>query len=482
MAKKRQSTGLPKPRDNQPQQPESNGEAVQGEKKLTPAASKEQKSRREQEQETMRNVLFWSVVFLVGVAALIGVVFVVDQVINPRRTVANVNDQSISVAEFQTRVRIERALINEEVSITVSPLISLGLVADPNDAINQLYQFDPEFRQLIDDLGASDRLGLRVLNTMIDDRLIEQEAERLGVSVTDEEIDEAIKRFLQIGEFEEDPADLLDVEDPLPVGVDDIDEAFEGEEGEEAEEPVIDATPTPLVSPTPSPEPTQTPEPEISPTPSLTPFPSPTPTERPSAEERQQAVNDQLALFYRNVGIDANVSRNDIREVFRIRALRDKLAREVLDVPEAAIWVNSRHILVSTESEAQDIIEALNNGESFAAIARVSSQDTGSGANGGELNWVNSYNFVAGFREAVREQPVGAISEEPVQTDFGFHIIQVREREERDIEDAEVSAVLEEGFSEWLREFRSQPDNEISTSDIWPDVVPQEPGFTFRQR
>lgn len=479
MAKKRQSTGLPKPRDNQPQQPESNGEAAQGEKKKTPAALKEQKSRREQEQETLRNVLFWSVVFLVGVAVLIGVVFVVDQVINPRRTVASVNDQNISVAEFQKRVRIERALINEEVSITVSPLISLGFVADPNDAINQLYQFDPDFRQLIDDLGASDRLGLRVLNTMIDDRLVMQEAERLGITVTDEEIDEAIKRFLQIGDFEEDPADLLDVEDPLPVGVEDIDDAEEGEAEDEAE---IDATPTPLVSPTPSPEPTETPEPEISPTPSLTPFPSPTPTERPSAEERQQNVNDQLALFYRNVGIDANVSRSDIREVFRIRALRDKLAREVLDIPEAAIWVNSRHILVGTQTEAQDIIEALNNGESFAAIARVSSQDTGSGASGGELNWVNSYNFVPGFREAVREQPVGAISAEPVGTDFGFHIIQVREREERDIEDSEVDAVIEEGFGEWIRDFRNQPDNEISTSDIWPDVVPQEPGFTFRQR
>ncbi|NOK85701.1 MAG: hypothetical protein GFH27_549367n16 [Chloroflexi bacterium AL-W] len=469
MAKKRQSTGLPKQRAvQQPETEATNAPAPGGKARTTTPPVREQKSRREQEQETLRVILFWSTVLLAAIAILIGVVFVVDQVINPRRNVASVNGQGISVADFQKRVRIERALINEQISTAASPLLNFGLVVDPNDAINQLYQFDPAFRQLVDDLGASDRLGLRVLNSMIDDRLILQEANRLGLTVTDEEIDREIERFLEIGEF--------DSFDPFIVGEEDDDE----DSAQATDEPTL--TPTPLVSPTPSPEPTQTPESDTTATPTTTPFPSATPTDVPSSAERQQQINDVVAGFYRNVGRDAGVSRGDIREIFRVRVLRNKLAREVLDVPEVAIWVNARHILVSEEGEARDIIDAINAGESFAAIARISSEDTGSGSNGGELGWANTFNYVEGFREAVRDQEIGVVSAEPVQSDFGFHIIQVRDREERDIEDNEVDSILLEGFADWLREYRNSEENTVSTSNFWPDVVPQEPGFNFRQR
>jgi parvulin-like peptidyl-prolyl isomerase len=479
MAKKRQTTGLPKQR--QPQQPEET--PVEGTTPATlptptikpsaAASRRDERSRREQEQEKLRNILFWAGVVLIGLFVVIAVAFVNDQFFKPRQTVATVNGQNITIADFQKRVRIERALINEEISANVSPLINFGLITDPNDAINQLYQFDANFRQLVDDLGTSDRLGLRVLNGMIDDVIIQQQAEAYNFEITEAEIDDAVLRFLQVGAY-----DPFDPQVPV-TGDSEGDQEGEETDAEATEEPT--STPTPLVSPTPTTAPTQTPVPEVEPTATLTPFPSATPTNVPTTEEIQADIDKIVNDFYRNAGGDAGVSRNDIREIFRLQVLREKLAHEVLEIPEVSIWVDSRHILVNEEETAKDIIAALNEGESFAAIARVSSED-GSGANGGELGWVNSFNYVDGFREAVRELEVGVISAEPVQTSFGWHVIQVREREEREIEDSEIQSIIENEFGTWLTDFRAQPENEIKTSNSWPDNVPTEPRFNLRIR
>lgn len=480
MAKKRQTTGLPKQREpQQPEQPLGEGTtpATLPTPTIKPSAAttrRDERTRREQEQEKLRNILFWAGVALIALFVIIAVAFINEEVFKPRQTVASVNGHNITIAEFEKRVRIERALINEEISANVSPLINLGLIVDPNDAINQLYQFDANFRQLVDDLGTSDRLGLRVLNSMIDDVIIRNEAEAYNFDITEAEIDDAILRFLAVGEY--DPFDPFDPE-ALVV---DTEEGEESETDVEAtDEPT--STPTPLVSPTPTTAPTQTPVPEVEPTATLTPFPSATPTNVPSIEERQSSVDKVINDFYRNTGRDAGVSRNDIREVFRMKVLREKFAHEVLEIPEVSIWVNARHILVNDEDVAKDIIAALNEGESFAAIARVSSED-GSASNGGELGWANTFNYVDGFREAVRELEIGVISPEPVQTSFGWHIIQVREREERDIEDDEVQSIIESGLSTWLTDYRAQPENTITTSNSWPDNVPTDPSFTLRIR
>jgi hypothetical protein len=483
MAKKRQSTGLPKQRE--PQQPPAPTPATPLEEGTTPAtpitpkpsaatSRRDERTRREQEQQKLRTILFWAGVALIAVFIVIIIAFFNDQVLKPRQTVASVNGQNITVGDFQKRVRIERALINEQVSASVSPLVNMGLIPDANEAINQLYQYDANFRQLIDDLGTGDRLGLRVLNSMIDDVIVQKEAEGYNFTITDEEIDDAILRFLEVGEY--DPFDPFDPSAPVA----EEDEA-EGDETNADEVEEATATPTPLVSPTPTTAPTQTPVPEIEPTATLTPFPSPTPTNVPTAAERQSSVDSVVAGFYRNVGRDAGVSREEIREIFRIKVLREKLASEIAELPESAIWVNARHILVNDEEVAKDIIAALNEGESFAAIARVSSED-GSASNGGELGWVNSFQYVDGFREAVRELEIGVISPEPVQTTFGWHVIQVREREERDLEDNERQFVIESELTAWLSEFRANPENTITTSNSWPDFVPSDPSFNLRIR
>ncbi len=89
--------------------------------------------------------------------------------------------------------------------------------------------------------------------------------------------------------------------------------------------------------------------------------------------------------------------------------------------------IKASHILVGTEEEANDIIERLNNGESFEELAKTLSIDTGSGANGGDLDYFKYTDMVQPFSEAAFAMEIGEISA-PVQSDYGYHIIKVTDK------------------------------------------------------
>src|SRR5690606_14172345 len=85
-----------------------------------------------------------------------------------------------------------------------------------------------------------------------------------------------------------------------------------------------------------------------------------------------------------------------------------------------------RHILVKEEQAAKDIIAAIKSKKTtFDAAAKKDSIDPGSGAKGGDLGWGPSSNYVPEFAQAVEKLKKGQITETPVQTQFGWHVIQV---------------------------------------------------------
>jgi peptidyl-prolyl cis-trans isomerase C len=86
-----------------------------------------------------------------------------------------------------------------------------------------------------------------------------------------------------------------------------------------------------------------------------------------------------------------------------------------------------RHILVKDESEAKDIIAQLKKGANFSKLAEEKSIDTQSGKNGGEIRWINQGMVVPAFFDAVMKMKKGAISTEPVKTDFGWHVIKLED-------------------------------------------------------
>ena len=91
-----------------------------------------------------------------------------------------------------------------------------------------------------------------------------------------------------------------------------------------------------------------------------------------------------------------------------------------------------RHILVDKEDDAKEIIASLQKGEKFEKLAERS-KDTGSKAAGGDLDWNAPGNFVKPFSDAMVKLPKGKFTATPVQTQFGWHVIEVT-----DIREAKV--------------------------------------------
>lgn len=87
----------------------------------------------------------------------------------------------------------------------------------------------------------------------------------------------------------------------------------------------------------------------------------------------------------------------------------------------------ARHILVESEDEAKAIIAQIKGGASFEDLAKSKSKDPGSGANGGDLDFAKPENYVPEFSKALMALQKGAMTETPVKTQFGWHIIRLED-------------------------------------------------------
>ena len=84
----------------------------------------------------------------------------------------------------------------------------------------------------------------------------------------------------------------------------------------------------------------------------------------------------------------------------------------------------ARHILVEKEDDAKSIIDQLKKGGKFEELAKKS-KDTGSAANGGDLDWAAPDSFVKPFSDAMVKLNKGQFTETPVKTDYGYHVIRL---------------------------------------------------------
>ena len=85
----------------------------------------------------------------------------------------------------------------------------------------------------------------------------------------------------------------------------------------------------------------------------------------------------------------------------------------------------ARHILVESENEAKDVIAQLKKGASFEKLAAERSKDTGTKDKGGDLDWSVPGNYVKPFGDALAKLKKGQMTDAPVQSNFGWHVIQL---------------------------------------------------------
>ena len=168
---------------------------------------------------------------------------------------------------------------------------------------------------------------------------------------------------------------------------------------------------------------------------------------RPDSPEMRDAIKQQMINRELMVqegakrGLDKNpetaarlsFSRQDvlsnayIQDVLRANPVTDDAVKKEYERIKAQSTkeFKTRHILVDKEDEAKDIIAQIKKGASFEKLAAEKSNDPGSKANGGDLDWSMPSRFVKPFGDAMVKLKKGQFTETPVQTNFGWHVIRV---------------------------------------------------------
>ena len=173
----------------------------------------------------------------------------------------------------------------------------------------------------------------------------------------------------------------------------------------------------------------------------------------------QLALQEQLAQVAKKEGLDKTAEYKKFIEYAERSGLSQAYLKKLVDeikVSDEDVKAEyekqvkaidkkeyrAAHILVEKESEAKELLAKLKDKKkplSFADAAQQYSKDPGSKDNGGELGWFRAQVMVPEFGEALQTMKAGEISDTPVKTQFGYHIINLEEVRETPIDSLEVS-------------------------------------------
>jgi len=401
---------------------------------------------RRHEQQTKRVwIAVIAVVALIVVVLLIGIVN--ELMLKPARPVAMVNGVEIFLGDWRDQVEYRRALL-------VSRITDIAdLVGGDVNQIQQIAGFE------LQTLSDPEILGQQVLEEMVDNQLILQEAEKRGITVTDAEVQNALEeRFL-----------YFDGESPTPQ-----------------------PTPTETLMPTPSLTPiSQSPITEsvelLTPTstpisgPTITPLPTPTAVSLESFEESLDGWSERLNDY----GIDEGLFRNEVRVDLYRKRLLEALVNDT-KVSDEAEQASFFYIRFEDEEEANTILEDIESSGFLSVWNTINSRldlgDVEDTAIAGELLWRTADNLEsilgpevsqAAFELAIEEPSAVIIvtSQTEAETD-AYYIISVSGREERPLTEAAFNNAKQQVFVNWLDTERLR---DVITYERWRVNLPLRP-------
>ena len=426
-------------------------------------------ARLERERRQVTIVQTVAVVMIGVVALLLGYGYLDANYLQKQKPVAEVNGEKITIVQWQERIQLERSNLVNEYQRYQFYQQQFGM-----DFSQQLQQIELSFQY-------PDLLASQVLDQMIDDVLIRQEAEKLGITVSDEELEKAIQA--NYGFFPDGT--------PTPT-ITPTEFVFEYPTLTSQQLTLYPSTATPTKFVTPSPEPTATTDPAITPTATLTAppptqtftpapptptfvpedvTPTPTPHTLEGFKADYQLTVDQLAAY--------GISEATLREVYRTSLLRTKLQEAVITVSNTEQQVLARHILVDDVAVAETLRQKLLNGDDFAETAMEYSKDTGSAVDGGSLGWFGKNQMVAEFEAAAFSQEIGEIGP-VVQSSFGYHIIQVIAKQELPVTASQAEQNRQVAFVQWLETVRLTSD--IVKYEDRMTQIPPVPDFSSQNQ
>jgi len=378
------------------------------------ALTRKQISRREREQRLRRRLIIGTSAVLALIVALIVWGLVDQYVLQPRRPVATVYGEEIPLAEYQRWVRYRRWDYRSYLQQLEAQRQQLGTAE--GDQAFLLQYIDQQIQQLQNELL---NLPMSVLDELIDDRIIRHESARRGIVVTADEVQRRLEE--QFG-YERNPAQ------PTPEPTSALSDVAT---------PSV-ATPsvtTPSVAGT---EPITT---------------TPTPTIAPMTYDE---FVERSTAWFDAVRQATGFTEADLRYMIESSLYREALSEAIgAEAPTSAEQVHARHILLQTREEAESVLARLEAGEDWDALAAELSQDSSNKDDGGDLGWFPRGQMVAAFDEAAFALQPGETSG-VVETEFGFHIIRVDERQaDRPLEGAALQRAQDQAWEDWLTAQRS---------------------------
>ncbi len=384
-------------------------------------------ARADREQTLRNRILGGAGLTLLLVIGLLTYGWVQVNVIQPPQPVAIVNGQEISTGTFRDRVKLVQYNLQSQYSSLASILAAVG--DDPQ--ARSTYQ--SQLNNVTQQLGNPLFVGSSVLDGLIQEVLVEQEAKRRGILVTEQDLDQAIEENFG---FSEQPAVLASASPSIP-------------------------SPTASeVSPTPS---------QSGPTPSA---PSPTPGAAVATPYTRDLFERNYQAFLTNLG-SFGVNESAVRSELQAQLYRERLGPTFeAGVPRVQEQVWARHILVAEETLAADLLEQARSGADWEVLAAENTTDEAGKANGGDLGWFARGRMVEPFEAAAFAGQVGDIVG-PVQSDFGWHIIEILGHEDRELTDSDFRSAVALAFDAWLS--KSREASEITIRDYWIERVPSPP-------
>jgi len=448
---------------------------------------------------------------------LVGVVY--QFLVLPNQQVARVGDVTIAANQFWKRVKLEQNSLQNQ----------LLQYQQLEEQFGGQGFFTTQISQLQATLGSPFALGQQTLDQMLEELIVTREAATRGITVTDEEVAQALRDEVAngLGLVTEPQATATAVAaidatataaawTPTPTATSAAAPVtstapITGAAAVTGTTPVTSTTPVTATGATTGTAETVTATTPATATPTETATPLPTPV-----IITETRFTEGLTTLQNNISQVSGLSLDEYKQIVRARLLSEKL-QEVLaseTVTETEDAVNARHILLrirepaptptavpegvtpeptltptplpegfptpaptpgprddaETLALANELRQRLLDGEDFATLAAEYSDDPGSAANGGELGWFGKGQMVAPFEEAAFSLAEGEISE-PVKSDFGYHLIEVLERDAaRQKDQAQLEQERSQAFQTWLQEQLTSED--IQRADNLVNLLP----------
>ena len=430
-----------------------------GETKSTP------RIRAIKEKKRTKIILIGFIVTAAVILSMVGYAILRTTVFKNFIPVAKITGQKVDNDYFEARVRLERNSYIQQFQMLYTQYQLLS--EDPGSA----EYFEQQLQQVASILDDVESFGEMVLNNIVDDEIIAIQGREMGIDVSESEIDTLMQQLfnyfpdgtptpeVQLSEYATPTVSKTQEAILGSTATPDIEET-ESEEVENGEDENASSDET-IIEASIEPSPTTT---------AATQTPGPTAT--PYTEEMfQEALNKYTE------DLDAiDVSKTYLRKYIYYYLMNQKVRETVtadLSLEQKQIW--ARHILVPTTAEAITVLARLEN-EEWIDVAADISLDTSNKDSGGDLGWFSRGQMVAEFEEAAFALEVGQISD-PIETQFGWHIIQLVDQGIRPLSPAEFENNQNIYFEEWFTGIKESTD--IKINDIWKDIVPADPVILF---